>query len=232
MEYQPLQTSDYRIRKLIGVLGLLLPLILPLSAGQVLASMSHYYYEAFSSLIFIVVLSAFGLFLLSYKGYTIDKTTEKISDDFLTNIGGLAALVVVGVPTNCSASASDAIQKLCSSDCMPLLGHTDDVLNAIHLISAGVFILCMGWMSRYKFTRGSDYGNHKLYRCCGNFVFISVALILMFIGIEHFVTEDFFLKTYYVFIFETTAVISFGVSWLVKGKGVSEMKALRNRLMD
>ena len=88
-----LQHSDYRIRKLIGTLGLLLPIVLPIAKGEFLASISHYYYHTLSSLIFIIILSSFGLFLLSYRGYKIDTSTEKISDDFLTNIGSEKKLI-------------------------------------------------------------------------------------------------------------------------------------------
>lgn len=225
-----LQHSDYRIRKLIGTLGLLLPLLLPLAKGSVLASISHYYYDTLSSLIFIIVLSAFGLFLVSYKGYKIDRTTEKLSDDFLTNIGGLAALIVVMIPTMCYDSMSNNIEALCLKNTLPLFGHKNETLNTIHLIAAGVFILCMGWMSRYKFVRGSDVGNHKLYKRCGNAVFISVALILVCLGIERFITKDFFMQEYYVFIFETTAVIPFGISWLVKGKAIDDLKTIRKQM--
>ncbi|MFK7813670.1 MAG: hypothetical protein AB8B59_14345, partial [Maribacter sp.] len=94
MPSQPIQKSDYRIRKLIGTLGLALPILLLLTGGMLLSSISHYYYQPLSSIIFIIILSTFGLFLLSYKGYKIDAETEKISDDLLTNIGGISALIV------------------------------------------------------------------------------------------------------------------------------------------
>lgn len=230
MQTTNLQHSDYRIRKLIGTLGLLLPLSLPLAKGQVLASISHYYYDTLASLIFIIVLSAFGLFLLSYKGYKID-ADETISDDFLTNIGGLAALIVVFIPTSCSGSANSFIDAMCEVCDVPLFGHNKDWANTVHLIAAGIFILCMGWMSRYKFTRGSDDGNHGLYKWCGNAVFISVALILVFIAVEKWIAEEFIIHDYYVFIFETTAVIPFGVSWLVKGKAIDEVKAMTKRML-
>ncbi|WP_369993218.1 hypothetical protein [Winogradskyella sp.] len=226
-----LQHSDYRIRKLIGSLGLVLPIALPIAKGEVLASISHYYYDTLSSLIFIIVLSAFGLFLLSYKGYQIDPTTEKISDDFLTNIGGLAALVVVLIPTACYDSGSKTIEDLCNTPLEPLFGHIDSTAKTIHLVSAGIFILCMGWMSRYKFTRGSDDGNHLLYKWCGNAVFISVALIIVFMAIEKWVTKEFIIHNYYVFIFETTAVIPFGISWLVKGKAIANVKSFAKRML-
>jgi len=229
MAQQDLQHSDYRIRKLIGTLGLLLPLTLPLAKSEILASISHYYYSTLSSLIFIIVLSAFGLFLLSYKGYKIDKTTETLSDDLLTNIGGLAALIVVFIPTICCDSASDSIQILCKDGSFPLFGHKNETLNIVHLVAAGIFILCMGWMSIYKFTRGSDDGNHGLYKWCGNAVFISVGFIVLFIILEK-LKINFPLKDYYVFIFETTAVIPFGISWLVKGKAIDDVRAMSKHM--
>ncbi len=226
-----LQRSDYRIRKLIGTLGLLLPVTLPLAKWEVLSSLSHYYYSTASSLIFIIVLSSFGLFLISYKGYKIDTTTERFSDDFLTNISGLAALIVVLVPTDCSDSMSSQIDYLCENGPLPLFGHTSTLHNTVHLIAAGIFILCMGWMSRFKFTRGSDVKNHKLYKRCGHAVFISVGLIITFIVVEKLYDGPFFLKHYYVYIFETTAIIPFGISWLVKGKAIDDVKMLRKRVL-
>lgn len=227
-----LQHSDYRIRKLIGTLGLALPILLPLVRWEFLASISHYYYYTSSSLIFIIVLSAFGLFLLSYRGYKRDKTTERFSDNFLTNLAGLAALIVVVIPTDCSESMSLRIDGICKNGPLPLFGHTDTLQNTIHLVAAGIFILCMGWMSRFKFTRGSDVNNHKLYKFCGNAVFISVGLIVLFILIEKIYDGPFFLKHYYVYIFETTAVIPFGISWLVKGKAIDDVKKISTKMFN
>lgn len=231
MIYQELQNSDFRIRKLIGVLGLFLPILLVITKGELLASLSHYYYSTLSSLIFIIILSAFALFLISYKGYKKDISTERISDDFVTNIGGFAALIVVFVPTRCMDSASATIDLVCSTKSYPLLGHDSIFKSGIHLTAAGVFILAMGWMSKYKFTRSKNDVNNKLYRFCGNLVFISVALIILLIILEklNLKIEGWFFR-YYVFIFETTALVPFGISWLVKGKALDDMKSLNKKL--
>lgn len=226
---QPLQRSDYRIRLLIGILGIILPVALIIAQGGVLSSISHYYYHDVGSLIFIVILSAFGLFLISYRGYKIDPETEMLSDDFLTNIGGLAALIVVIIPTACDGSGSVAIDYLCGTGREPLLGHMNQLKSVIHLIAAGVFILTMGWMSTYKFTRGDDDGFHGLYRWCGYLVFIAVGLII--IGqLLSYLEVPFFIEDYYVFIFETMAIIPFGISWLIKGKMVEEVQAMRVKM--
>ncbi|MDD7885987.1 hypothetical protein [Flavivirga sp. 57AJ16] len=229
MVHQELKNSDYRIRKLIGTLGLCLPFILLIVKGQLLASISHYYYCTLSSLFFIIILSAFALFLISYKGYKKDPATEVISDDFITNIGGLAALIVVFVPTQCIGSTSASIDLICERKDYPLFGHDNMIKNIIHIISAAIFILSMGWMSKYKFTRNKGDINNKLYRICGNIVFISVGLIFFMIILEKLeIGKGLWFFKYYVFIFETTAVVPFGISWLIKGKVIDDMRHFKN----
>ena len=225
MPSQPIQQSDYRIRKLIGTLGLGLPVLLLFSEGVLLSSMSHYYYRPLSSIIFIIILASFGLFLLSYKGYKIDSETEKISDDLLTNIGGISAMVVVFVPTYCLESSSTAIDEICMSGEYPLLGHINVVKNTIHLVFAGIFIFTMGWMSKYKFTRGEQTSKNKLYNWCGNMVWIAIALLVILVIIDFF-NEDFQITPYDVFFLETLAVVPFGISWFVKGEAMEDIKSL------
>ncbi|MDO5978966.1 hypothetical protein [Flavivirga spongiicola] len=233
MIHQELENSDYRIRKLIGTLGLCLPFILLIVKGELLASISHYYYCTLSSLFFIIILSAFALFLISYKGYKKDVTTELISDDIITNIGGFAALILVFIPTRCIDSTSATIDLICEHGNYPLFGHDNPYKNAIHLISAAIFILSMGWMSKYKFTRNKDDVNNKLYRICGNIVFISVGFIVLMIILEKLgVGKDLWFFKHYVFIFETTAVIPFGISWLIKGRVIDDMRRFKNTIFQ
>ncbi len=225
MENHDLQASDYRIRKLIGFLGLVLPVLLPLSEGIVLASISHYYYLKFSSLLFIITVSTFALFLISYKGYRLDKNTEMLSDDLITNIGGFAALVVVFVPTGCLNSQSGTIDLLCANENYPLFGHKNALLNTIHLTSAGIFIFSMGWMSKFKFTRGNDVVKNKIYRFCGNMVWGAIAVLLLLI-LADFIKPDFSITPYDVFILETIAIVPFGISWLIKGEALENIKEM------
>jgi hypothetical protein len=99
-----LRQSDYRVRKLIGILGVSLPVSVPLLANyDIISSISHYYYLTAPSLYLIIVLSSLALFLISYKGYSKD-TDELINDDWLTNLAGVAALLVVLIPTACDES--------------------------------------------------------------------------------------------------------------------------------
>lgn len=230
MEKQELLKSDYRIRKLIGILGLFLPFMLFIAQGELLSSISHYYYQTLSSLLFIIILSAFAFFLISYKGYKIDPETEKMSDDLITNIGGFAAMVVVFIPTRCLGSGSDIIAAICDSEIFPLFGHNDPLKGTIHLVSAGIFIFSMGWMSKYKFTRSDNDVNNKMYRICGNIIWGSIGLLIILIIVEK-LGIGFWLDEYYVIILETTAIIPFGISWLIKGKTIENVKALKDRFI-
>lgn len=224
MQPQEIQHSEYRIRKLIGILGLALPFLLPISEGEFLSSISHYYYLSFSSILFIIIVACFGLFLISYRGYKLDHS-EKISDDMLTNIGGIAALVVVFFPTYCTGSESTTIHILCETEDYPLLGHNNTLTNTIHLISAGIFIFTMGWMSKYKFTRGRDEANNIIYRICGNIVWSAIGLLVLLV-IAGFIKDGFKITKYDVYILETIAVVPFAFSWLIKGKTMVHLKEL------
>jgi hypothetical protein len=81
----------------------------------------------------------------------------------------------------------------------------------------------MGWMSKYKFTRGSNIKNNRIYNWCGNIVWAAIALLLILVVIS-FINEDFQITPYDVFILETMAVIPFGISWFVKGEAMEDIK--------
>jgi len=228
-----LQPSDYRIRKLIGVLGLALPFLLPIAAeGTFLASISHYYYLPLPSLIFIIILSTMALFLISYKGYQIDGTGNKeyISDDWITNIGGVAALTVVIVPTSCGNSTLDSIDALCKVGDFPLLGHKQPWKDTLHLISAGIFLLAMGWMSVHKFTRGCEIGtkSYRLFKVCGYIVWGAIGVLIIYFALQYFI--GFKGYAYMVYLMETVAIIPFGISWLAKGKTMTYLKNLMSQM--
>jgi len=231
MVKKELLRSDYRIRKLIGVLGVLLPVILFLFHGELLSSISHYYYTK-ASIFFIIILSVFGLFLVSYKGYEIDKETENISDNVITNIAGVGALIAVFLPTSCAGSHSAIIIQICRIADYPLFGHCDTLTSTMHLIGAGIFMLAVGWMSYYKFPRGRKKNNNKLYRICGLIVWGAVILILILFVIIFFTKDVFYITKYDVFILETIAVVAFGTSWLVKGKTITHVIVIKNKILE
>ena len=223
--------SYYRIRKIIGILGLLLPVLIVVFYGDFLSSISHYYYTK-SAVFFISILSAFGLFLISYKGYKRDKNTEKLSDNIITHIGGIAALLVVIFPASCLGSNSYELSNICLSEDYPLFGHSNMIISTIHLIGAGTFFFTMGWMSVFRFTKGEltkeKQKKNKIYRFSGYIIWISIGILLIEFSIKKFY-PDFKITDYDVFILETISVFAFGISWLIKGEAIKDIIDLKNR---
>src|SRR5258708_29784719 len=91
-------------RRLIGILGLQLPIVLYVAAGlrptnglpgwaQLLSSVSAYYYTGGVG-VFVGVIFALSLFLLTYQGYV-----GEVADRVVGKVGGVAALGVALVPT-------------------------------------------------------------------------------------------------------------------------------------
>ncbi len=213
--------SYYTIRKIIGFLGILLPIVIVVFNGKFLPSISAFYYSR-SAVFFIAILSAFGLLLISYKGYERDKKTELLSDNMITHIGGFAALVVILIPTSFDFGLDKTVQ-------CQLFGHCNKVYSTIHLISAGVFLTSMGWMAFFRFTKGEQTkGKRKkniFYKSSGIIMWVSIVLLLIRFTTGCSVTE------YDVYILETISVFAFGISWLIKGEAIKDIIELKNRVL-
>ena len=189
--------------------------------------MSHYYYTP-ANVFFVGILFSFGLVLISYTGYKEKPGTKKLSDDQLTTLAGICALITVIVPTSCCDSGDTTIN--CTRDF--LFGHTDKIYNGLHLISAGLFIVILGWMCVKKFTLGDNEKLNKLYRICGYIVWSSVGLIALIIALDKLTQLDFDkLLPNYVFVLEAVALYSFAIAWLLKGHIDEDIAELKNRLL-
>ncbi|PLX03929.1 MAG: hypothetical protein C0595_05220 [Marinilabiliales bacterium] len=222
---QNILLSYYRIRQLIGILGILLPVLVVYFYGGLLSSISHYYYTK-SAVFFIIILSAFSLLLISYKGYPKDKKTEILSDNLLTHIAGISALMVVLIPTDCSGTVNSGICEVCHYQ---LYGHNCSLLGNIHLIFAGLFLLVMGYMSIFRFTKGKHKLNNIIFIVSGILVWASILTIGVEISLKKIFAIEYF-SPYMVIIMETVAVWSFGVSWLVKGRALRDIVRVFEKL--
>ncbi len=198
-----LKQSYYNIRTSVGVLGILLPILLYLVNGEMLQSISIYYYSK-ASFIFSAIIFSFSLFLITYKGYEKD-TTEKISDNMLTNFAGFMALLVVVFPTEFESSGTCPAYILNHYifDC------GNGFVSTIHFISSGLFFILMGGMSFFKFSRGNNTKFKYIYKILGVIMWASIVLI----GIS---MQFFDVKS--IFIYESIILWAFGISWLLKGK--------------
>jgi hypothetical protein len=220
----PRVLSQNAHRRLIGILGFFLPALLYLVAGlrptgglprwHCLESVSAYYYTGAVG-IFVGVLFALSLFLLTYPGYE-----GETADRVLGRLGGAAALGVALFPTTAPDGLS-APTWWCPT------------IRVVHYVSAvllfAAFILFSMWLFRKSnIPNRSDRPRDKRYRddvclACG------VAMILCVLwAASSLVTHK------PIFLPEALAIMAFAVSWLVKGeayqpvvRGIQRLRARR-----
>jgi hypothetical protein len=203
-----------RIRKIIGWLGIGLPVtlvflsLIPFFRTGVQNSISSYYYTNFREL-FTGVLCAVSLFLIRYKG-TENPVLLK-NDSLLTNIAGVLALLVALFPTN----PGDCTEKIYT-----LIPRCEPWLGWLHLIFAALFFLILAVISINVFTIGQNVENKEipvsflnenyLYRGCGYAIILFVILIPVCDTLKLFQSST--------LVLEALALFAFGIAWLIKGR--------------
>ncbi|HYW72267.1 MAG TPA: hypothetical protein VE961_14620 [Pyrinomonadaceae bacterium] len=204
--------SYLSLRKAIGFIGLLLPVVLAvvkivLVLVQVCCdqpgletSISAYYYTRLGN-VFVGSLCAIGIFLMSYRGF--DRR-----DEIAGKIAGVLAICVALFPTN----SQDKLVKT----------------SVVHLISASLLFLTLAYFSIVLFREmdpskpptPQKLTRNKIYLLCGCLILLGIAgsgVSFMFRKLGY---EGFFQTYKPVFWFESLAIISFGFSWLTKGEAI------------
>lgn len=212
-------SSGYTLRKLVGILGMLLPLLLYLflliSYGikTPLDSISHYYFTRVTS-IFIIILGTLAIFLMVYKA-------EKSIDFYISFIAGIFALCVLLFPTS-------NITNICcdpSKDYAVTFLRDSSAREYFHYTSAAIFLLALAYMSLFLFTKSdkprSEIGRKKkirntIYIVCG--VIMLVALLVILLGTIGVIPRGFYEKYHLTYWMETVSIEAFGFSWLIKGR--------------
>jgi hypothetical protein len=200
--------SYLALRKAIGILGVALPFILLLGAWLIFktglrTSISAYYYTGMRDVL-VGTLWAIGFFLLSYKGYDW-------VDDLAGNLACLFGIGVALFPTTPDLNPTPA----------------QSVIGIFHLAFAGLFFITLAFFSLFLFTKTQRLVNptprklirNHVYRTCG---WIMIACILL-MTVYTFLPAS--AKTSLqdlspIFWLETFAILSFGISWLVKGEAL------------
>jgi hypothetical protein len=212
-------TNSLTLRKIIGVLGMGMPLLLfvflYLDNGlqQPLESISHYYYTRVSG-IFVIILSLLAFFLIVYKG-------KEPIDFYISLLAGVFALLVVLFPTsNITEICGDSTKKY-SVTILPI----SDFRMHFHYTAAGLFFLCLSYMSFFLFTKSNKSPSkrginkiirNRIYRTCG--VLMVLAILVLFAGSLKIIHPSYFKTFPLTFWMETLAIESFGFAWLVKGE--------------
>ena len=217
------QVSHYTLRKWLGILGVTLPFVLwfgsrMLGQPTLAPSISHYYYSKMT-VYFTGVLCAFGLYLFAYRGYK-KKNDEYVSDNLVTNIAGFLAILTALIPTECCNIIYCGFH--CTAANAPVNGSSQAI---IHLMCAGAFLIIMGGLSIFKFTRINTDKRYKRQKrlafiWCGGIVWAAIVFLVidMFLLSEPLGYHD-------VFWAETIALIAFGASWLIKSKEIDPLMA-------
>ena len=195
-----LKVSYLTMRKVVGVLGMLLPIVMV--AGTLLftfrldlrTSISAYHDSvmgpAFAGILFVV-----GWFLFAYKGH--DARDDKAGDR--------ACLFAMGVAIFPQESATHAW------------------VPWIHFISATLLFLTLAYFSFVLFRETGDgtptvekLFRNKIYKACGVAIVLFIALIGLYnlLGLDD--TGLAALKP--VLVLEAFALWAFGFSWFVKGE--------------
>ncbi len=202
-----------RMRKAIGWLGISLPVslfllsLIPFFKTAVQNSISYYYYTNLREVL-TGTLCAVSLFLIRYK--SSENNVFWKDDDKMTNIAGIMALGVALVPTN---------PQCCSEKIYTLIPVCSKYIGWFHAIFAASFFLILAEISIVIFTIGQKkskkipvhrLNENNIYMFCG-YAIIASALMIPICNI-------FNLFPYSTLLFETFALWSFGISWLIKGR--------------
>jgi hypothetical protein len=196
--------ASYRfLRRAIGLLGGLLPIVIPLgysiSTGdyRLLSSISSYYYSDMRN-IFVAILCAVGVFLICYR-------YERI-DDVLSYVAGVSSIGIAlcpPVPPDPSTAAR--------------------IAGVVHVVLAAVFFITMALICWFLFTRSDlppqartpqKNTRNKIYRVCA----VVIAVFTALAGASSLLSESFTDSYHPLYWCEAVATLSFGVAWLIKGE--------------
>ena len=209
--------SYLTLRDLIGISGILLPIVLYFTTDRgeldkrIEPSISDYYYTSNGDVL-VVLLSVLGVFLFTYKGYT---WKEKV----LTTIAAICALGIAFTPTSTSNANSLSIH-VSNSTGPNWFGIPK------HFIFAATFFASVAIMSLAFFPKSDkSLKSHKgkksqkekrniTFIICGWTIIGCLVALIAYILIQPAFTKNFPV----IFVAETLAIWAFGVSWLTKGE--------------
>lgn len=197
--------SYIAIRRSIGYLGVLLPILLItggllLNGGTLEFSLSAYYHNNLGD-IFVLFLGAAGMLLIAYRG-------GELIVRILTSLSGVLALLIILFPTYKPGIEGEyGVFKL-----DPLIS------GNIHMFCAISFFVILGIISFWRFTHHREgtpeerLKHDRWYKLLGLTIFICAA-IYMFIAI--FYRNAY--ASYPILILETIGLEAMGLTWLIKG---------------
>jgi hypothetical protein len=220
-------TNYMFLRKAVGLVGTLLPVILlvvnPIAlsiensgCGLVPDSVSGYYYSPARN-IFVGALCALGLFLIAYVGYDL-------GDRLVTDLAGVFAVSVALFPTKPTVASPPSV----TCQTVAQLSSREQVVGDIHLVSAGLMFVFLAWMA-IRFTNTNPQGQPSPQKALRNRIYITCAIVIIVCLVAAAITSLLpdSVKAHFpwwLFLYEAVAIFAFGVSWFVKGQTFGALK--------
>ncbi|MEO6540958.1 MAG: hypothetical protein ABIN74_08220 [Ferruginibacter sp.] len=210
------------LRKLIGILGILLPFVLAIgtyflgNCNELQPSLSHYYYSI-THIVFVGTLCVLGSFLITYRG-----TSKYKYENAVSNFAGVCSFGVAVFPTNMEGLANPEGRGCQFIALKPaLMG--PEYTGYVHYAFAALLFICFVIFC-LKIFQDADLGEpidgkkvrrNKIYKLCGYIIIASIVGIAAVFTYNGITGRDNF--PYSTILFETTALLPFGFSWLLKG---------------
>jgi len=213
--------TKYQHRKIIGYLGLMLPLILVIGTSifgchQIQSSISDYYHTITRDY-FIGITVLISFFFFTYRGYKGDQIAFKIA--------AIAVLFLAYFPTIIDPDARENCLEFINTN------RSFTISRHIHNTSAIIFFTTLTYICLFLCTNPryatSKFKEAKIRRIiikfCGYIMLLVVlAIISFFIFKLHEI--DRIKELHLVFYLEVTALTSFSIAWLVKGRFISVLQ--------
>jgi len=205
--------SYFILRRLIGILGILLALVC-YGGGRLFSdlslqpSISFYYYTNVRDL-FVGLLVGVSMFLITYKGY-------EVIDNIVSNITGMVGLGIAIFPCLFSKEVTMSVG---------FFQFNPELSNTLHLICSASFFVLLALNSLFLFTltdknkemTENKKKRNKVYITCGIIILASlISLVFIKLTVDPKIIDE----KKIVFIFEAVMLVSFGISWLVKGETI------------
>ena len=193
--------SYYDLRALVGLLGVSLPVALPLVAclvngpSRLLPSLSEYYGTG-SRDVLVGVLCVFSAFFVVYRGY------DRV-DAWAGNFGALFAIVVAVCP--------------CTSK--------NEVVTHLHFGAAALLFVTFAFFCLFRFTKRNPERvavtrrkvlRDKIYKACGALIVAG----LIAIGIRGLLLGKDPADNSFTFFVESLMLWAFGLAWIIKGNAL------------
>lgn len=193
-------------RKVIGLIGILLPIVLLFGKfifGEpgLETSISHYYYTAMRNY-FVGSLCAIAVFFISYRGY---ERKDELAGDF-------ACIFAIGVAFFPTTPVLNATER-------------DKIIGILHLIFATAFFFTLAYFSLALFRKSHKNIPPTPRKLKRNYVYTvsgyTILGCIILIAIVSFLPPDSPIRSINpVFWLEAIAIWAFGWSWFTKGEGV------------